>query len=102
MEHSPRPGSSGYRRGGGAAIPLPKGKILNKKKSLEGAEEIPTSRDRAVTPGSDTQLVSPLAFLLDLIHCSFTAVIISGKCKAGHTGVPWRLLIVAGTRPHGL
>lgn len=77
-------GLSGYQRGDGAAILLPKEKILNEKKSLEGAEEIPTSRDRAMTPGSDTQLVSPLAFLLDLIHCSFTAVIISGKCKAGH------------------
>lgn len=37
-----------------------------------------------VTPGSNTQLVPPPAFLLDLIHCSFTAVIILGKCNAGH------------------
>lgn len=74
---------------------------LIEKKSLEVAGKIIClQRARAVTPGSYTQLASPSAFLLDLIHCSFTAVITLGKYQAGHRS-PCRLLIVAGVVPPG-
>lgn len=64
--------------------PFPKAAASQKKSSERTGRTISLQRDGALTPGSSSQPVSPSAFLLHLIPCSFTAVIILGKCNAGH------------------
>lgn len=67
-----------------ADIPFPKKKMIQKRRASNTPGIACLRRAGAVTPGSHAQLVPPPAFLLDLIHCSFTTVIILGKCNAGH------------------
>lgn len=64
--------------------PFPKAAASQKKSIERPGSIVSLQRDRAVTPGSSSQPVSPSAFLLHLIPCSFTAVIILGKCNTGH------------------